>query len=123
MNKPRVFFVGIHNKPGLPPLCSTTKSGKVIDKVIAALPGVECIKTNLFNTNFETPLVDPPRIWAKRVGATEHDVIILLGGVVTAYFRRSHIAWIRQGWNSFSHPSRADDAYVDRMVTYIRSCL
>lgn len=42
--KGRIIFVGIHNKPGMEPLDSRTKSGKIIDEVIAGLEGRECVK-------------------------------------------------------------------------------
>jgi hypothetical protein len=49
MSKGRIIFVGIHNKPGMKPLDSRTKSGKIIDEVIRGLEGRECVKTNLFD--------------------------------------------------------------------------
>ena len=46
-----IYFVGIHHKKGLPALCSTTRSGKKIDDVIARLD-VPCEKVNLFSTEY-----------------------------------------------------------------------
>lgn len=49
----KVIFVGIHNKPGMEPLDSRTKTGMVIDMVIEKLPNsFECVKTNLFYTEY-----------------------------------------------------------------------
>lgn len=48
----RVIFVGIHNKPGLPPLCSTTRTGKVIDRVISKLIVKNCERKNIFPVEY-----------------------------------------------------------------------
>jgi len=50
----KIIFVGIHDKEGLPPLCSTTKSGQIIDKIIERLP-TDCTKfekKNLFPVEY-----------------------------------------------------------------------
>jgi hypothetical protein len=93
----RIFFVGVHNKPDMQPLDSRTKSGKMIDRVIAALQTevglfeADFIKTNLFDLpSFPSWL--PERgisvmNWSKRVGRTEHDIVIILGACVHDAFR------------------------------------
>jgi hypothetical protein len=117
----RVFFVGIHHKPGLPALCSTTKSGKVIDQIIAELPEFECIKTNLFTTAFETPLVNAAHYWRKRVGWQSGDITILLGGKVVDYFKKEH-GQRSQDWYAAAHPSRAGSyKYVSDIVRIIKN--
>ena len=45
------MFVGIHNKPGYEALDSRTKSGKVIDKIIARV-SAECEKKNLYPVDY-----------------------------------------------------------------------
>lgn len=48
----RILFVGIHNKPTKRPLCSSTRSGKRIDKIASAFPDIDCVKMNLFNLTY-----------------------------------------------------------------------
>ena len=50
--KRKVYFVGVHNKPGLKPLDSSTKSGKLIDRVIEQLPEFECVKMNYYDCDY-----------------------------------------------------------------------
>jgi hypothetical protein len=87
--KGRIIFVGIHNKPGMEPLDSRTKSGKIIDEVIAGLDGPECVKTNLFDAN-ELPEGESLKYlawdWVNRIKPVHCDVIILLGQGVQAHF-------------------------------------
>lgn len=122
----RVFFVGIHHKDGKPALCSSTKSGKVIDKVISRVKeyssNIECVKTNLFNANFELPTVEPVSHWSKRVGVRDHDIAILLGGKVTKYFKRERrYTYTLPSWYSVVHPSRAGAAYTDLVFQIIKN--
>lgn len=93
--KGRVIFVGTHNKPGMEPLDSRTKSGKIIDEVCEPFLG-KCpvMKTNIFNCD-EMPhsnrrdalAVD----WRERVSVTEGDVIIALGLVVKRHLPRVYL--------------------------------
>jgi hypothetical protein len=53
----RVIFVGMHNKPGMEPLDSRTKSGKLIDRIINELP-IDCIKTNLYDDSWPVDFED-----------------------------------------------------------------
>lgn len=85
----RIIFIGIHNKPGMKPLDSKTKSGKNIDAIIANFPGIECIKTNLYSTEFmpakhlQKQLVDE---FFVRVKIEQHtDLAVLLGYNVIAH--------------------------------------
>lgn len=91
---PRIYFVGIHNKPGLTPLCSSTRSGKLIDGVIAAIknPHVEILKTNLYDLDYlpesENLKLDVTK-WAERVGYDERfDTAITLGDKVQKAFKK-----------------------------------
>ena len=86
MNKPtnmRVIFVGIHNKPGVTPLASSTKTGKIIDQIIQRLNGFSCVKSNLFAFDYlpENDHEDWKFIvdWSKRVSYTDSDIIVCLG--------------------------------------------
>lgn len=83
----RIIFVGIHNKPSTKPLDSSTKSGKLIDKIILNLKEHECIKTNLFDYNcIPNEKIEHQKSWIKRYAPSEEDIIILLGNNVHRFF-------------------------------------
>jgi hypothetical protein len=93
----RIIFVGIHNKPGLPPLCSTTRSGKVIDACIKELkPRYRSFKSNLFDTDYY-PVHGMEHVglytkWRERVGYNPViDIVVLLGAKVQSEWRFSGI--------------------------------
>lgn len=79
--KVKICFVGIHNKPGKEPLDSTTKTGKVIDRIIEACgEDYEFQKRNLF-----TGTVFPPK-WQReglaKLFKIEEDVLYIGLGLV-----------------------------------------
>lgn len=84
----RIIFVGIHNKPGMQPLDSKTKSGKIIDEIIKLLHNIdiECIKINLYDcdyhpTNYIVQLnyqID----WLRKLKPQKYDLVVLLGKLV-----------------------------------------
>jgi hypothetical protein len=121
----RVIFVGIHNKPGLSEaLCSSTKSGAIIDQVAEGLQKAKpnrfiTQKTNLFNRSFELPTVNPVYHWSKRIRPTEGDIVILLGSRVTYYFKRERRFTYCPQWHSVGHPSRASREYVSKLIDLI----
>jgi hypothetical protein len=86
----RVIFVGIHNKPGMEPLDSRTKTGKVIDRIIDQLKPYECIKSNLFDKEY-FPISDR-EIWCANTDwnvtlePAPKDIIILLGNWTHKHF-------------------------------------
>jgi hypothetical protein len=97
--KKRVIFVGVHNKPGKTALCSTTRSGKVVDAIIRNLPEFECIKTNLHDTDFlpvdhQVRWDDTFTEWKQRAGILPGQVIgrdvivVCLGAYVHQMFKR-----------------------------------
>ena len=87
----RVIFVGLHNKPGMKPLDSKTKSGKLIDRIIEKCRrhGMSILKTNLFDVDY-LPSKDQMPImsfeWIERVELYKGDVIVLLGAMTHKYF-------------------------------------
>lgn len=87
----RVIFVGFHNKPGMKPLDSKTKSGKLIDRIIEKCRhhGMNVLKTNLFDID-EVPepvVMDELRFgWVERVELFKGDIVVLLGAVVHKQF-------------------------------------
>lgn len=89
MNK--VFFIGVHNKPGLTPLCSSTRSGKVIDQIIEKV-NAKCYKTNFIN-NTSRPnkmtslqMVNFGWNWLFRTKYKPGDTVVFLGKWVQEYF-------------------------------------
>lgn len=84
----RVFFVGMHNKPGLQPLDFTTWTGKVIDQIALGAP-FQTIRTNLANVDFKPEDPAPyAEDWHLVHAATEGDIVFLLGAWVQKNFIR-----------------------------------
>jgi hypothetical protein len=86
----RVIFVGLHNKPGMKPLDSKTKSGKLIDRIIGELPRkIEVVKSNLFNFD---KLPDKSTFhlfrdeWYWSILPGDDDIIVLLGAMTHTEF-------------------------------------
>lgn len=85
-----IYFVGMHNKPGMHPLDSRTRSGKIIDKIISELSPEICVKTNL--SNEETLPENPEKhaiSWHNRFQVKHGDVIVLLGRWVQENFLKT----------------------------------
>ena len=123
----KVIFVGIHNKPHLTPLCSSTKSGKLINRIIRQLPQyVKYEKTNLFDVDY-FPEFDQMRGLAKEWYylnmPEEDDVIVLLGAIVHKQFIFNDLKILK-----LAHPSSIwsmpnQDRYVDNANSKIKSMI
>lgn len=113
--KGRVIFVGMHNKPGKAPLDSTTKSGKLIDRVIAQLPGLTCEKSNLWDCDYWPKGAGFNYNWPSYVEYDSDDIVVCLGTCVIAAFRRGPIPFIHVG-----HPSAVWGKLAQ--VDYIQNC-
>jgi hypothetical protein len=87
--KMKIIFVGMFNKPGKLPLDSSTKSGRAIDDIAKQLQA-ECVKTNLFDTEYypkdDNENFGRATIWWQRVRVDEKDIIVLLGNLVQKDF-------------------------------------
>lgn len=90
----KIIFVGVHNKVGKEPLCSSTKSGKLIDKIIEGLDKGwsekgSWLKTNLYNLEYlptdEIKEKEAVRFYY-RVQPNDQDVFVLLGAEVAKNF-------------------------------------
>jgi len=87
----RVIFVGLHNKPGMKPLDSKTKSGKLIDRIIEKCRrhGMNVLKTNLFDID-RLPLKEEIQSlsfdWIERTELYKGDIIVLLGAMTHEHF-------------------------------------
>lgn len=84
----KVFFVGVHNKPGMDPLDSRTFTGKVVDEICRTAE-IEAVKTNLCGTD-TLPDHDGIRecacYWQWAYEPSGGDVCVLLGKTVAKYF-------------------------------------
>lgn len=122
-DKKRVIFVGVHNKPGLPPLCSTTKTGKMIDRVIAGID-IECLKTNLFDIDFMPDDLEAAHQymnWFERIRPEAGDIVITLGKKVRSWFEISEYAFkvIMKRHPAGIYSNIKMDAYVESLVNQI----
>jgi len=87
----KIYFVGLHNKPEKMPLCSSTKSGRLIDRIIKEGELNNWQKTNLFNVDyFPTESIEQQRLvsdWYERIQPQNDDIIVLLGAATHKAFR------------------------------------
>jgi hypothetical protein len=117
--KNMIYFVGIHNKPGMTALDSRTYTGKIIDMIIAKVG--KGVKTNLADTD-SMPKWQTLNVWAwhDRHSLVPGDTVVLLGKFTQKHFdRKPGIIHIE-----VDHPSafrvRADVAgYVERVAEQI----
>lgn len=119
----RVIVVGIHNKKGLEPLDSSTKSGKLIDRIAKELK-VKVCKTNLFNVDYLPKSSDVNRLkaeWLVTHKPTNDDVVVLLGSKVQKEFdfKANRLVKIKHPASQWSHKSMNE--YVTSAVKKISS--
>jgi len=85
----KVFFVGMHNKPGMKPLDSKTMTGKVID-VIGENINCDWRKTNLCDISYfpkDNALINKMATeWHIKHNPENGDIIVLLGTWVQKHF-------------------------------------
>ena len=94
----RIIFVGMHNKEGMKPLDSHTKTGKIIDAVILKIKA-ECVKSNLCNTDYfvddSYELLLQNKEWLERIEPSNEDIVITLGQWVYDNLQRGDFKIIR----------------------------
>ncbi len=117
--------MGIHNKPDKEPLDSSTKSGKLIDRVIFQIDKeVECVKSNLFDFD-RMPVMEKDKavvLWMMRVNYRNSDIVVLLGAITHGYFRRTKLSkMIFVGHPSGVWSKDGKEKYVFETVEKIRS--
>jgi hypothetical protein len=85
----KVIFVGMHNKKDKCPLCSSTRSGKLIDRICRELTW-ETQKTNLYDVDYYPTTEDEKEFhayeWHRRIQPGTTDIIVLLGQEVHNHF-------------------------------------
>ncbi len=99
----KIIFVGLHNKPNKTPLDSSTRSGKLIDRIINE-GGFDAGKTNLFDVD-AMPIIDNDKarllkIFQHRNRLNKSKLFILLGNDVNKYFPQHFFRFI-----SIYHPA------------------
>ena len=117
-----VFFVGIHNKPGMSPLDSRTKSGKIIDAIISKLP-FECTKTNLCEVEHwpteKAEISQHNKSWRKKYQPKQKHIIVLLGGWVIKHFSVEHDIIVRIGHPASCMGATNVEKYIEKAVEAI----
>jgi hypothetical protein len=125
MNQPIIFFVGIHNKPGRLPLDSHTRTGSVIDAIIARLSPVT-IKTNLCDVDeFPRPdeIMEHNDAWHLKNNPTEDDLIVLLGTWVGENFRKRGLRVLKLGHPAGAFRRGAKEEYIQSAIEKINKAL
>jgi hypothetical protein len=123
--------LGRHSQQaGLTPLCSSTKSGQLIDDIIKLIPYFDHVKTNLYDLDHlpETNQGNSRSevsAWAQRVGySPTRDIVFCLGAEVKKVFKRGGVKPIY-----INHPGRisgqaAKEKYVntafEKLNTYLQ---
>jgi len=114
----------MHNKPHKIPLCSSTKTGKLIDRVISNFSKTDCIKSNLWDVDTYPHGRDMYPLsleWHDRIEYGKDDIIILLGQVVHENFIDISINKIIKVAHPSSKRSHIDmDKYVTDVVNKIK---
>lgn len=118
----KVYFVGIHNKPGLKPLDSKSMTGKVIDQIIAELP-FDCIKTNLCEDDYlptdKAEIMADSMIWYNKYLPKETDIIVLLGRWVQENFLYSASKMIHLTHPAGIYGTRNKKEYIEKAINKI----
>lgn len=124
----KVIFVGIHNKKGKKPLDSSTKTGKLVDAIIAQIAGVTVIKSNLFVDHIPIRGHWPREVveWKKRTGygLFPGDIVLALGADVSKVLKMSSVCHIplrhpASVWSNENQRLYVDDA-IKKIIEYIK---
>lgn len=124
----RIIFVGVHNKPNLQPLCASTKTGKLVNRIISKLPkNAEIVKTNLFNLDY-LPKCEKERIglvheWYWTHLPTNEDIVVLLGAITHKQFRHDVENLIKIAHPASKRSHNDMDEYVSGTVFKINECI
>lgn len=129
MNPIRVIFVGVHYKPGMAALDSRTRTGMVIDRIIAKIkssePDTVIVKSNLYDlTEFPKERTKDTDIewvnhWKLRVNYTPDDIIVTLGTTTNDVFRWAKVPSIKVGHPGGLWSTESKRNYVKRTYTLI----
>ena len=119
----RVIFVGIHNKGELAPLDSSTKSGKLIKRIIDKLPSsFKVEKTNLYNVGYfpaKDELYDLEQEWYWTNLPCHDDIIVLLGNYIHRSFPFDDGIILRVAHPASKRSHKDMDEYADKVSNQI----
>lgn len=122
----RVIFVGLHNKPGMKPLDSKTKTGKLVDRIIEKCRhhGMNVLRTNLYDVDYLPEGKEKGALafnWIERVELFKDDIIVLLGAMVHYDFPLLTLDNIIKVAHPASKRSHVDmDEYVQKTFDLIK---
>lgn len=124
----RIIFVGVHNKPGMRPLDSKTKSGKLIDRIAEEVysKSREIKRTNLFDVDYFPKRYEIDGLvldFIERVELTQHDCVVLLGAYVHKHFPKLLLKTIKLPHPSSQWSHEDMNSYVKRAVREIEASL
>ena len=123
----RIILVGMHNKPGKMPLCSSTKTGKLLNRILINFRGMEIIKSNLYDIDFLPIYADKRELsidWHNRINPTPKDIIILLGAEVHKNFiKYLHLNTIKLAHPASKRSHESMDDYVLNAVAEINKII
>ena len=117
----------MHNKPNMMPLCSSTKTGKLVNRIIKQLPNIEVLKTNLYDVEYypkDTDMKSHLAIeWHSHNDAYAEDIIVLLGAEVHKWFLDFGFNVIKLAHPASKRSHVAMDEYVNSAVLKINNRL
>lgn len=126
----RVIFVGLHNKPHMAPLDNSTKTGKLVNRIIKELPqGIEIVKSNILNTDELVALNETYKYaneWHWTHLPVEDDIIVLLGSATQLIYKNNvrHVGRIIRAAHPASKRSHiAMDEYVMNISLKIKNAI
>jgi len=125
--KPRVIFVGVHNKPGKTPLDSSTLTGRTVDAIASLLPEFEIVKSNLHDMEYlPTDRLMTVTSWRRRVKYKRDDIVVVLGRQVGWDFGRNHGSQIPIPFIQMEHPAKVMSSverarYIQNAVEVIKN--
>ena len=116
----KIILVGMYNKPHKTPLCGSTKTGKLLNRVQRQvnnmIPNIPFLRTNLYNTEHFPPSYEEKQTlaweWYSRIQPDYDDIIILLGHEV-------HKNFITTGLTTSNHPHPASQRSHEQMNNYV----
>ena len=115
--------MGVHYKLNTMALCSSTKSGKLIDRIIAKIGNVEVLKTNLYNVEYypksKEERVQLAHEWNFANSTTHSDIIVLLGAEVHNNYIPTEGKVIKIAHPASKRSHKEMDEYVEKSASLI----